>query len=167
MTAVEFNTQMLSLNDRLNYFALSLTANKDDAEDLLQETYLKALRNREKFKEQINFKAWIYTIMKNIFINTYRRTYKSNTKIDSTDDPYQLDSSREKYVIPPDVEFNAKEINRIIESLSDDFRIPFRMHYEGFKYKEIADELDLNIGTVKSRIFHARKKLMGMMQDYR
>ena len=169
MTTLEFNNQMLHHHERLNYFALSLTSDKDNADDLLQETYLKALLNKDRYQDNTNFKAWIYTIMKNIFINSYRRAYKSSAKMNSTDDPYKLNGSIEmsKYTIAPDTEFNIKEINKIIDALTEEFRIPFRMHYEGYKYKEISEELGLNIGTVKSRIFHARKRLMDTMEEYK
>lgn len=169
MTTIEFNHQLVNLSDPLNYFALKLTSDKDDAEDLLQETFLKALNNRDKYQDGTNFKAWLYTIMRNIFINSYRRTYKSKAKIDLTDQPYQFNQTNEigKYSVAPDVEFNTNEINKIIDELNDEFKFPFKMHFEGFKYKEIACELDLNIGTVKSRIFHARKKLMTELSEHK
>lgn len=166
MTAMEFNNELINMEDSLERFALSLTSNREEAKDLLQETYLKALTYRDKFQEFTNLKAWAYTIMKNTFINNYRKAVRENTTVDNTKDLYYLNNSKESQLIRPDSEFSYKEINKAIDALDDDFKIPFKMHTEGFKYKEIADKLDLKIGTVKSRIFFTRKKLMDSLKDY-
>ena len=166
MTAIEFNTELISMEDSLERFAMSLTSNRDEAKDLLQETYLKALTYRDKFQEFTNLRAWAYTIMKNTFINNYRKAVRENTTVDNTKDLYYLNNSKESGMVKPDSEFQLKEINIAIEALDDDFKRPFRMHTQGFKYKEIADKLDLKIGTVKSRIFFTRKKLMESLKDF-
>ncbi len=166
MTAIEFSNALINMEDSLERFALSLTSNREEAKDLLQETYLKALTYREKFVEFTNLKAWAYTIMKNTFINNYRKSMRENTKVDSTKDLYYLNNSKESQLIKPDSEIRIKEIRKAIEQLDDDFKVPFKMHTEGYKYKEIADTLDLKIGTVKSRIFFTRKKLMESLKDY-
>ena len=166
MTAMEFNNELINMEDSLERFALSLTSNREEAKDLLQETYLKALTYRDKFQEFTNLKAWAYTIMKNTFINNYRKAVRENTTVDNTKDLYYLNNSKESYLERPDSEFSTKEITKAIETLDDDFKIPFQMHTEGFKYKEIADHLELKIGTVKSRIFFTRKKLMEALKDY-
>lgn len=166
MTALEFNYQLTGLQDNLHRFAYSLTSNSEDANDLLQDTMYKAIAYREKFEDNTNLKAWTFTIMKNTFINNYRRNVKSNTTFDHTDDLYFLNLNRETSLESPDSRHSAKEIMQKINSLEDDFKVPFKMHLEGYKYKEIADELDLKIGTVKSRIFFTRKKLMEQLADY-
>ncbi len=166
MTAIEFNNQLISMEDSLERFALSLTSNREEAKDLLQETYLKALTYRDKFVEFTNLKAWAYTIMKNTFINNYRKSMRENTTVDSTKDLFFLNNAKESQLVRPDSEFGYKEINKAIDTLEDEFKIPFRMHTEGYKYKEIADALALKIGTVKSRIFFTRKKLMEALPDY-
>ena len=163
---MEFNNELINMEDSLERFALSLTSDRDEAKDLLQETYLKALTYRDKFQEFTNLKAWAYTIMKNTFINNYRKAVRENTTVDNTKDLYYLNNSKESQLIKPDSEFSYKEISKAIEALDDEFKIPFKMHTEGFKYKEIADKLDLKIGTVKSRIFFTRKKLMESLKDY-
>jgi RNA polymerase sigma-70 factor (ECF subfamily) len=160
MTAIEFNYQLTSLSDSLERFAFSLTSNRDDARDLLQETFVKAISYRDKFADDTNLKAWTFTIMKNTFINNYRRLVKSNTTFDHTDDLYFLNLSRESGIETPESSISAKEIEQHIERLDDEFKVPFRMHLQGYKYKEIADNLGLKIGTVKSRIFFTRKRLM-------
>lgn len=166
MTAIEFNYQLTNLSGNLERFALSLTSNTEDAKDLLQETFAKAIAYREKFEDNTNLKAWTFTIMKNTFINNYRRNVKANTTFDNTEDLYYLNLNKESSFETPDSEFSVKEIHRKINELSDEFKQPFLMHTQGFKYKEIADKLNLKIGTVKSRIFFTRKKLMEKLKDY-
>jgi len=165
MTAIEFNYKLTGMQSYLEYFARKLTNNSEDSKDLVQETMLKALTFREKFVHQTNLKAWLFTIMKNIFINNYRRRVKSKTIIDTTDNLYYLRHSGDT-PITPDTEFNEQEILKKIEKLQDDQRIPFEMHTQGYKYKEIAEELDISIGTVKSRIFFGRRKLMNALKDF-
>jgi RNA polymerase sigma factor (sigma-70 family) len=166
MTAIEFNYQVTRMQGSLKNFALSLTMNGDDAKDLLQDTLLKALRYRDKFVDPTNLKAWLYTIMKNTFINNYRRKIKANTIIDGTKDLYYVNIPQSKGEVSPESNYNHNEIRRVVDDLEDEYRIPFLMHFNGFKYKEIADELALPIGTVKSRIFLARKKLMEILKDF-
>jgi RNA polymerase sigma-70 factor (ECF subfamily) len=165
MTAVEFNHQLTRLDGPLERFAMSLTMNREDTRDLLQETYLKALTYREKFIHDQNFKAWVYTIMKNIFINNYNKKIRENTTTDNTKDQYYLNKSNQTFGCNPETELSAAEIQAQIDKLRDEFRIPFQMHQDGFKYKEIADEMNLKIGTVKSRIFISRRKLMEVIDQ--
>lgn len=166
MTLKEFNHRMLGLQDSLQYYAYSLTTSQDDANDLVQDTMFKALSNKEKFDPSTNMKAWTYTIMKNTFINNYRKMKRANTIIDDSDNLYYIDSKQSTMSISPDSEFNHGEVMKTIRSLDDDQRIPFEMHIEGYKYKEIAEEMNLPIGTVKSRIFLTRKKLAELLKDY-
>jgi len=133
---------------------------------LLQETFVKAITYRDKFEENTNLKAWTFTIMKNTFINNYRRNVKANTTFDNTEDLYYLNLNQESSFETPDSEFSVKEIQKKIDELSNEFKEPFLMHTQGYKYKEIADKLNLKIGTVKSRIFFTRKKLMTKLKDY-
>ncbi|MCF8370170.1 MAG: sigma-70 family RNA polymerase sigma factor [Bacteroidales bacterium] len=167
MTAIEFNDQLIGLENNLKGFALSLTSNPNEAQDLLQETFLKALKYKEQFVEKTNLKAWAYTIMKNTFINNYRRAVKQNTTFDSTKDLYFLNLSQDSGFDSPDSKYSTSEILKAISALEDEYRKPFEMHVEGFKYKEIAEQLELPIGTVKSRIFFTRKKLMATLKDFR
>lgn len=166
MTAIEFNYQLTNLSTNLERFALSLTSNSEDAKDLLQETFVKAISYREKFEDNTNLKAWTFTIMKNTFINNYRRNVKANTTFDNTDDLYYLNISKENPSDTPESSVSTKEIQSAIDRLEDEFKVPFLMHTQGFKYKEIADKLNLKIGTVKSRIFFTRKKLMAALPEY-
>ena len=159
MTSMEFNSKLHTLNTLLHSFAYNLTKNVEDAKDLYQETTFRALSNRDKFQPGTNFKAWMFTIMKNIFINNYRKKVKSNTILDTTDNQFYLNSGSHAAPNSAEGEIMLKELNIMLEGLDDSIKIPFMMHFEGFKYQEIADELELPLGTVKSRIFFARKEL--------
>lgn len=159
MSTIEFTNHFQQLSPVLHSFAYNLTKDREGAKDLYQETAIRAITNREKFNPGTNFKAWLFTIMKNIFINDYRKKAKRNMVIDSTDNLYYINSG--STIIDNSAESNIlmKELYAMIDSLEDSMRVPFEMHFEGFKYQEIADELDLPLGTVKSRIFFARKAL--------
>jgi RNA polymerase sigma-70 factor (ECF subfamily) len=159
MTTYEFDQKFYSMTNMLLAFAYNLTKNSEEAKDLYQETAFRAMTNRDKFRAGTNFKAWLFTIMKNIFINNYRKKMKANTIIDSTDNLYYLNSGENLIENSGEANILMKELNGMIENLDDSIRIPFLMHYNGFKYQEIADELSLPLGTVKSRIFFARKEL--------
>lgn len=130
---------------------------------MYQETAFRALTNRDKFNPGTNFKAWSFTIMKNIFINNYRKKVKANTIMDSTDNMYYLNSGSVSISNGAEANILMEELTEMIARLDDSIRIPFLMHYQGFKYQEIADELNLPLGTVKSRIFFARKELKEMI----
>lgn len=166
MTTLEFSKQLIYLESTLKRFALKLTANKDDAKDLLQDTFLRALTYHNQFEESSNLKAWTYTIMKNTFINNYRKAIRQNTVFDNTNNFFHLSQNRDVLNPDPDSMLREKEISRTIEHLEDELKVPFKMHTQGYKYKEIAASLDLKIGTVKSRIFFTRKRLMGLLQGY-
>jgi RNA polymerase sigma-70 factor (ECF subfamily) len=159
MSQLEFYTRFDQLAVMLQSFAYNLTKNQEDARDLFQETAYRALTNRDKFSPGTNFKAWSFTIMKNIFINNYRKKVKSNTIMDSTDNMYFINSGDNAIANAAEANMLMEELTGMIERLDDSIRIPFMMHYQGFKYQEIADELELPLGTVKSRIFFARKEL--------
>ena len=159
--------QLLDLQDNMLNFAFLLTANREEARDLLQDTTLKVLDNQDKFAEDTNFKGWVFTIMRNIFINNYRRIVRNNTMVDHTEDLFHLNLPQESGFSTPDGAFNVKEITRAINNFSDEYRIPFTMHIAGYKYNEIAQTMHLPLGTVKSRIYFARQKLQIILKDYR
>lgn len=162
-----FKNSVLGIQSNLMSFAMKLTLNKDEAYDLVQDTTLKALDNEEKFAEDTNFKGWMLTIMRNIFINNYRRVARSATVIDQTEDLYHLNLSQDSGLETPEGSFGANEITDAINAFPDEYRIPFSMHVAGYKYNEIAEKMNLPLGTIKSRIFFARKKLQTQFADYR
>ncbi|TKG92978.1 sigma-70 family RNA polymerase sigma factor [Puteibacter caeruleilacunae] len=166
MTQIQFNNKLLGLKERLLYYALSLTSDPDKANDLLQETFLKALSYRDKFTQNTNFSAWVHTIMKNTFINDYRKKIKTRSTFYGSNNDLHLKFSKSRLYPSPDSFYNSKEIVREINSLSGDYRVPFQMFLDGYKYKEIAEHLDLPLGTVKSRIFFTRKKLEKSLNEF-
>ena len=159
MSTIEFDAKFDFLTSSLNSFAYNLTKNQEDAKDLYQETAFRAMTNREKFKPGTNFKAWTFTIMKNIFINNYRKKVKRNTIIDTTDNQFFINSGDKTVDNDAGRNILMDELKRMIDSLDESIKDPFVLHYTGFKYQEIADQLQLPLGTVKSRIFFARKAL--------
>lgn len=168
MTNIEnFKNKLLDLQPNMLNFAYMLTSNRDDAYDLLQDTTLKVLDNSDKYVDNINFKGWVFTIMRNLFINNYRRAARSNVIVDKTDDLIHLNVSQDSGFDTPEGTMAADEIHDAINSFPDDYRIPFSMHIAGYKYVEIAEQVGLPLGTVKSRIFFARQKLMKKLSDYR
>lgn len=167
MASNEFQNKLMGLQDNLLNFALMLTSNRDNAYDLLQDTTLKALSNEGKYVENTNFKGWVFTIMRNIFINNYRRQVRSATVVDTTEDLYHLNLSQESGLSTPEGSLAAKEISEAIKNFTDEYRVPFSMYIAGYKYNEIADKMGLPLGTVKSRIFFARKRLQALLKDYR
>jgi RNA polymerase sigma-70 factor (ECF subfamily) len=147
----------------LNAFAYNLTKNSEESKDLFQETAFRAMTNMDKFRPDTNLKAWLFTIMKNIFINNYRKKSKANTIIDDTENLFYINTGGAAINNEAESNMILDELTGLIESLDDSIRVPFMMHYQGFKYQEIADQLDLPLGTVKSRIFFARKELKGKL----
>ena len=166
MTALEFTYTIDKLSGTLKPYALRLTRDMEDANDLLQETLLKAFSNREKYTDGTNFKAWMYTIMKNTFITNYQRMMRKNTFIDSTDNLHYINSSSASIENSAYSKFAMTDIDKAIEKLNDVYKTPFMMHFSGFKYHEIADKLDIPIGTVKNRIHIARKELKYKLKNY-
>ena len=159
MSTIEFNQSFNKLTPILNAFAYNLTQNVEDARDLYQETAFRAMANRDKFRTGTNHKAWLFTIMKNIFINNYRKKVKKNVIIDGTDNLFYINSGKQTIYNRGEGEVLIKELKEMIARLEDVIRIPFEMHYQGYKYQEIADKFSLPLGTVKSRIFFARREL--------
>lgn len=166
MTALEFSFALNQLSPSLKPFALKLTKDTEDANDLLQETMLKAFTNKDKFADGTNLKAWLYTIMKNTFITNYQRIARRNTFIDTTDNLHYLNSSDSVTVNTAFSEFAMEDMNEAINGLSDTYKVPFTLHYRGFKYHEIAERLKIPIGTVKNRIHIARKELKDKLKVY-
>lgn len=158
MNEINFNNEIITLQSSLTRYAYSLTLDSDDAKDLVQETFYKALNNKDKFDSQTNIKAWLYTIMKNTFINNYRRRVKKQAIFNKDVQEFVLTSKPTD--TNPESDFNYRELTILVNSLEPEFKIPFQMHDSGYKYQEIADELGLHLGTVKSRIHFCRQKLI-------
>lgn len=166
MTTLEFSYSLDKLSSSLKPFALKLTRDMDDANDLLQDTMVKAFTNREKFTEGTNLKAWLYTIMKNTFITNYQRMVRRGTFVDTTDNLHYLNSGDVLVENGAYGDFAMEDIQTAITNLEDVYKTPFMMHFKGFKYHEIADKLNIPIGTVKNRIHIARKLLKEDLHMY-
>ena len=166
MENTDMMNSVLSLDDRLRQYAFSLTHNREDAEDLVQDTYLKVLQNTDRFAEATNLKAWVCTIMRNTFINGYRRRQRSKVSTNESEDSTLYTSTASVSNDAADLPLYVSEITTAISSMKDNQRDAFEMFVDGFKYHEIADRLQISIGTVKSRIFFARQKLMTNLTGY-
>ena len=167
MSTATFATELVGVQDDLLRFAYKLTADRDEANDLLQDTSLKALDNEEKYEPATNFKGWIYTLMRNFFINTDRRIVREQTFIDTTENQYHLNTPQGEAFESTESTYDLKEMHRIVNALPKEYRIPFSMHIAGFKYREIAEKLNIPLGTVKSRIFFTRQRLQQELKDFR
>src|SRR5690625_3633933 len=166
MSSVEFNRLLTSNSEFLKPFAVTLTHDSESAKDLFQETMYRALANQEKYNVGTNIKAWLYTIMRNIFINNYRRKVKQNTIFDFTPNDYLLDYNQTAVANRAESSLRVKEIQKAIDKLPEIFKKPFMMYFTGYKYHEIADKLDEPLGTIKSRIHFARKMLKKQISRY-
>ena len=161
MKSLSFRKDLVGVQEELLRFAYKLTTDREEANDLLQETSLKALDNEDKYTPDTNFKGWMYTIMRNIFINNYRKVVRDQTFVDRTDNLYHLNLPQDAGFESTENAYDLKEMHRVVNA------VPFAMHVSGFKYREIAEKLNLPLGTIKSRIFFTRQKLQEELKDFR
>ena len=162
----KLTSKIVGMESELRHFALKPTADQDSANDLVQDCMLKALDNKEKFVHAQNFKGWMYTIMRNLFINNYRRVTREMSMMD---DSYSIgrqnlleveDGERFEYA------YDLKELHKVINAVPESMRKPFLMYVAGFKYNEIAEKMGLPIGTIKSRLFFVRKRLQKELKEF-
>ena len=162
----KLTSKIVGMESELRHFALKLTDDQDSANDLVQDCMLKALDNKEKFVHAQNFKGWMYTIMRNLFINNYRRVTREMSMMD---DSYSIgrqnlleveDGERFEYA------YDLKELHKVINAVPESMRKPFLMYVAGFKYNEIAEKMGLPIGTIKSRLFFVRKRLQKELKEF-
>lgn len=166
ITQMNFDQMMEQELAPLRNYALSLTHDMDDTKDLVQDTILKAYRYKDKFQAGTNLRGWLYTILKNSFINNYRRDQKRNTFLDSTENTFFLDIPSHRVDNDAELKFIRRDLNEAVENLPMDLKITFKLNADGFKYHEISEELNIPIGTVKTRIFIARRILREKLKDY-
>jgi RNA polymerase sigma-70 factor, ECF subfamily len=171
----EFTTEAMQYAQSLYSTALRMTRNQSDAEDLVQETYLKAFRSYGSFETGTNLKAWLFRILTNTFINTYRAKQRRPQESDlgSVEDLFLykrlpslagLSESAEEQLLDL---FPAAEVREAIENLPETFLLPMLLNdVEGFSYKEVAEILDIPIGTVMSRLHRGRKTMQEALYDY-
>lgn len=166
MSPVEFNQLLLTNAEFLRPFAVTLTHDNEIAKDLFQETLFRALANKEKYNVGTNIKAWLYTIMRNIFINNYRKKARQNTVLDNSPNEFLLDYNQTTSSNAAEATLQLKEIQSYIHQLPEIFKKPFLLYFDGFKYHEIAGMLKEPLGTIKSRIHFARKLLKAQIERY-
>ena len=166
MSTIEFNQMLLANAEFLRPFAINLTRDHETAKDLFQETLFKALANKEKYNVGTNIKAWLYTIMRNVFINNYRKAVRQNTVLDSTPNEFLLNYNVVTSANTAESNLQLKEIQLALHQLPGIFKDPFMLYFEGYKYHEIAAMLKEPLGTIKSRIHFARKLLKATIQRY-
>lgn len=166
MSTTEFNQMLVSNADFLKPFAINLTRDTEAANDLYQETLYKALANQEKYNVGTNIKAWLFTIMRNIFINNYRRKAKQKTIFDNSSNDFLLNQKQATVGNAAEGSLRMKEIQEAIQQLPEIFKTPFLLYFDGYKYNEIAEALNEPLGTIKSRIHFARKLLKEQLSRY-
>ncbi|HLS96873.1 RNA polymerase sigma-70 factor (ECF subfamily) [Sphingobacterium allocomposti] len=167
MNKLEFNTLVIQQADSLKTYARNFTRDQDDANDLVQDTLLKAVTYFKNFKDGTNLKGWLYTIMKNTFINNYRRVVKTNSFITKEEEITNANLVVSATSNRGENKFVMEDINHALSNLSEDYYVPFTMYFEGYKYHEISDYLNIPIGTVKTRIHVARKVMKKTLTAYK
>ena len=165
MTKKEMADYLVANQKPLWQSAFYLTKNEDDASDLTQSVFLKALCNFEKFTDSTNLGGWLYTIMRNLFINQCRSA--DQVRISRSDKEYETAPNDLMYgtTESADSRCTMQDIEHAIDILNKEYSIPFRMYVSGYKYQEIADKMNIPLGTVKSRIFIARKKAQAYLTE--
>ncbi len=146
-------------------FAYHLTRDRADAADLYQETILRAIKKLDQFKSETNLKAWLIVIMRNTFINAYRKKRRRKTLLDGSINQYLIDVTPASTNNHGEWKVDYDELLAMIDRLEESLRIPFLLAYEGYKYDEIAGEMGVPVGTIKSRVFFARKKLQKALRQ--
>lgn len=166
MKSLSFRKDLVGVQEELLRFAYKLTTDREEANDLLQETSLKALDNEDKYTPDTNFKGWMYTIMRNIFINNYRKSLREVDMTDSTYNLYAQTMTEGEEGNQFETIYDLKELYKVINAVPEDLKKPFMMFVAGFKYREIAEKMDLPVGTIKSRLFLIRKRLQQDLKDF-
>lgn len=159
MSTIEFTASFQKMESLLLAFAIRLTRDEWEARDLLQETAFKAFKYRKLYQPHTNLRAWLMTIMRNTFINEYRKRKRRQTIQDNTAGSFLLENGNQAVFNDGEVNLTLEELQEMIGKVEEWARIPFLMYYQGYKYDEIAEELNVPLGTVKSRIFFARRQL--------
>ena len=173
----QFTSDAMQYAPQLFSTALRMTRSRSDAEDLVQETYIKGWRSFHTFQEGTNLRAWLFRIMTNTYINKYNAQKRKGTEVELDDieelflykrlgsiDQSQLSSSAEDQMLEL---FTDDEVKNALEELPEDFRVPVLLSdVDGFSYKEIAEMLEIPIGTVMSRLHRGRKAMQKMLYEY-
>lgn len=157
-----YDNRIAVLGEELRRLTYRFTRNREESKDLVQETLLKALAYRSKFREDTNLSGWLYTIMRNTFINNYRR---NNSRRTVSEETLRVTEDHHTFNRPGE-SFEFKEVWKNMNTIREELLIPFKMYLTGYKYHEISDHLNVPIGTVKNRIFQARKEIKKKLPGY-
>jgi RNA polymerase sigma-70 factor (ECF subfamily) len=155
----QFAGDLIKMQEQLFYYALQLTEDRDDALDLVQETSYKALKNRTRLHNEDHIRAWLYTILKNTYINYLRSSHFRQLVIDSEEINQYSSQGKTQTDLWPDEKLMNKELHEIIEMLPNEYGRPIHMFLTGYSYKEISQKMAIPIGTVKSRIHLGKKQI--------
>jgi len=166
MKNITLSNQICNHQDCLERFATKFTNNVEDANDLVQDTIIKAIRYRDMYKSGTNLKGWLFTIMRNTFINHYRRNTRRNEIIQISEDLTSCQLSGSADNNRGTNKFIMEDIDKALKKLPPEYSVPFLRYFEGYKYHEIAVELTIPIGTVKTRIHAAREILKSQLRMY-
>lgn len=159
MNATHFAQEFNTLSHYLRAFAYKLTGDASAADDLYQDTAFLAFKNQDKFQSDTNLKAWLSTIMKNAFINSFRKRKRRGQVLDNSAEYFRLNSNGNAIDNEGEAVVHYQDLLAVVEMLNDNLRQPFLMAYRGYKYEEISKEMGIPVGTIKSRVFAARKFL--------
>ncbi len=166
MKTLEFTSLLTNHQPSLKMYALHFTHDTEDANDLVQDTMLKAISYYTKFREGTNIKAWLYTIMKNTFINNYKKMVRVSAFVVRADEISSANLMYSSTCNHGETKFVMDDLQNALKKLPDTYLVPFNMYFEGYKYYEIAEHLDLPIGTVKTRIHVARQLIKKYLKPY-
>ncbi|PHN06980.1 RNA polymerase sigma factor [Flavilitoribacter nigricans] len=159
MTSIEFNSELKNTQDKLFGFALKLTKDYQDAQDLFQDAVTRGFRYSNGFETGTNFRAWMSTIIRNTFINKCRSAKRKRTVSEPIENLAYALEGQNPLVNQGEMNMRIQELYQSLDQLNDIYRIPFMMHFQGYEYKDIAEELNIPIGTIKSRLHTARQQL--------
>lgn len=161
-----FNSEICKHQQCLESFAMKFTNDVEDANDLVQDTLIKAIRYHHLYEPGTNLRGWLFTILRNTFINDYRKKSRHRNLFDTNEEISSGQLSHSAIRNNSEDKFLLEDINKALDTVSDDYKTPFLKYFQGFKYHEIAEELQIPIGTVKTRIHMARQQLKRHLKMY-
>lgn len=167
MTRSEFASELVRLQPALRLLTYRFTYDREESQDLVQDTLTRALTYHDRFRTDTNLQGWLFTLMRNIYINNYRKLLREKPLRDQRRELQFLNVEDHHTFFRPQENFEYEEIWRNVSEIPEDLQVPFKMHTTGYKYEEIAEHLGIPLGTVKNRIFQARKEIQKKLEGYR
>jgi RNA polymerase sigma-70 factor (ECF subfamily) len=161
----DFAGQVAAKRPLLVKFSTNFTYDRDEAQDLVQETLLKAIQFKNSFRQNTNLEGWLFIIMRNTYINKYRKQVKAKSLISARELSSVRVEDHHTFTRPLEA-LQVKEVWRVIDRIREEFQVPLKMFITGYKYEEIASNLKIPVGTVKNRIFQARQEVQKRLPGY-